>query len=110
MGDSLKRYCIVGVGNRGLSSYALPLVNSYSDVARLVALCDVSPTRLNYAKELLGIDVALYTDFDQMLREVDSDVVIVTTTDATHHEFIVKALEAGRDAITEKPMTTHAEG
>lgn len=105
-----KRYCIVGLGNRGLASYAVPLVQEYSDVAELVALCDISPTRLAYAKEQLGIDVPLFTDFDEMLAKVPSDVVIVTTTDATHHEYIVKALEAGRDAITEKPMTTHIEG
>lgn len=106
----MKRYCIVGIGNRGLSSYGLPLVREYADAAQLVAICDLNPTRLRYAKEQLGIDVALYTDFDAMLREVPSDVVIVTTKDSIHHEFIVKALESGRDAITEKPMTTHAEG
>ncbi len=106
----MKRYCIVGIGNRGLSSYGIPLVREYEDVAELVAICDVNPTRLRYAKEQLGIDVAMYTDFDAMLNEVPSDVVIVTTKDSTHHEFVVKALESGRDAITEKPMTTHDEG
>ena len=33
---------------------------------------------------------------------------IVTTVDATHDEYIVAALEAGRDVITEKPMTVDA--
>lgn len=106
----MKKYCIVGIGNRGLASYALPLVQEYRDVAELVALCDLNATRLNYAKEQLGTDVKLYTDFDRMLREVECDVVIVTTKDSIHHEFIVKALESGRDAITEKPLTTHVEG
>jgi len=35
--------------------------------------------------------------------------VIVTTVDATHDDYIVHAMEAGFDVITEKPMTTTAE-
>ena len=36
------------------------------------------------------------------LRQVDT--VIVTTIDRTHHRYIVRAMEAGCDCITEKPM------
>jgi predicted dehydrogenase len=41
-----------------------------------------------------------------MLREAAPDVLIVTTMDSTHHEFIIKGLKAGMHVITEKPMTT----
>ncbi len=41
-----------------------------------------------------------------MLRETKPDYVIVTTVDGLHDEHIVKALEAGCNVITEKPMTT----
>ena len=41
-----------------------------------------------------------------MLRETAPDVLIVTTMDSTHHEFIIKGLKAGMHVITEKPMTT----
>ena len=44
-----------------------------------------------------------------MLKEAKPDAVIVTTVDRYHHEYIIRALEAGCDAITEKPMTTDAE-
>jgi predicted dehydrogenase len=40
-----------------------------------------------------------------MLREQKPDVVIVTTKDCFHDKYIVRALELGCDAITEKPMT-----
>ncbi len=33
-------------------------------------------------------------------------MLIVTTVDSTHHEFIVKGLEYGAEVLTEKPMTT----
>jgi predicted dehydrogenase len=48
------------------------------------------------------------TDFLQMLRERRPHVVIVTTSDATHHDYIIRAMEAGCDVITEKPMTVDA--
>ena len=35
--------------------------------------------------------------------------MIVTTVDATHHQYIIRAMELGCDVITEKPMTTDAE-
>lgn len=102
---SKKRYVIVGMGGRGTNMFAVPLERDYKDVAELVAICDTNTTRLKVAQEAIGRDVQTFTDFDQMLKEVECETVIVTTSDAIHHEFIIKALEAGKDAITEKPMT-----
>jgi len=47
--------------------------------------------------------------FEAMIREMRPDTVIVTTMDSTHHIYIVRAMELGCDAITEKPMTTDLE-
>jgi predicted dehydrogenase len=44
--------------------------------------------------------------FDDLIAECRPDVVIVTTVDAFHHRYIVRAMELGCDVITEKPMTT----
>jgi predicted dehydrogenase len=46
--------------------------------------------------------------FERMLREGRVDEVIVCTMDSTHDNYIVRALEAGCDVTTEKPMTTDA--
>jgi predicted dehydrogenase len=61
---------------------------------------------MRLGKEFLQVTCPLYLDFDQMLRDTSPDVVIVTTMDSTHHEFIIKGLKAGMHVITEKPMTT----
>ena len=45
----------------------------------------------------------------QMLEENQVDTVIVTTMDRTHHRYIIRAMKAGCDAITEKPMTVDEE-
>ena len=48
----------------------------------------------------------LANQFDRMIEETKPDTIIVTTMDATHHIYIVRAMELGCDVISEKPMTT----
>jgi predicted dehydrogenase len=40
------------------------------------------------------------------MNTVKPDLLIVTTMDSTHHEFIIKGMEFGLNVLTEKPMTT----
>ena len=102
----MKTYVLVGTGYRGLWSYCEPLVREYADVAKLAAVCDINPKRAKLVGDYLKADIPAYTDFDRMLQEQKPDVVIVTTKDCAHEQYICKALEAGCDVITEKPMTT----
>ena len=102
----MKKYVLVGTGFRGLLSYGEPLVREYGDCAKLAAVCDINPKRVKFASEYLESGLPAYTDFDLMLKEQKPDVVIVTTKDCAHEQYIVKALEFGCDVITEKPMTT----
>lgn len=100
------RVALVGTGIRGTGLWGRRLVQDYSDVIDYVGLSDINPGRLKFALEYTGADCPVYLDFDQMLREAHPDLLVVTTVDATHHEFIVKALEHGIPVVTEKPMTT----
>lgn len=102
----LKNYCIVGLGSRGLSMFAADILEHYADVAQLTGLCDINPGRVQYAQRVLGENIPGFTDFDAMLDSVDCDIVIVTTKDATHDDFIVRSMQRGKDVISEKPMTT----
>lgn len=105
----IKNYCIVGLGSRGLYMYAQDLLANYRDVARLTGLCDINAGRIENAKQVLGEDIPGFTDFEEMLDKVPCDVVIVTTKDAAHDHYIIRAMERGKDVITEKPMTTTEE-
>jgi len=51
----------------------------------------------------------VFTDFDAMMHAHRPNLVIVCTRDADHDHYIVAALEAGADVITEKPMATTVE-
>ena len=56
------------------------------------------------AQKALGVDCPVFTDFDRMVAETRPELLTVTTVDAFHSEYIVKALDRGLDVITEKPM------
>lgn len=107
------RYAIVGVGSRS-RMYQEAITGPYRDQAELVAVCDVNPGRLALAQRRAleagaAKPVAYAPDqFETMIRAAKVEVVIVTTVDATHDDYIVRAMEAGCDVITEKPMTTTA--
>ena len=47
------RYAFVGTGSRAIS-FVEPLVTTYRQTNELVAICDLSPTRMAYYNELLA--------------------------------------------------------
>tara|TARA_R110002050_G_scaffold53118_2_gene120839 strand:- start:79902 stop:81257 length:1356 start_codon:yes stop_codon:yes gene_type:complete len=100
------RIVLVGTGIRGTSFWGKRLVDEYSDILEFVGLSDINPGRLEYALESIGVKCPIFTDFDAMLKTTKPDLIIVTTVDATHHQFIIKGLEFGCDVLTEKPLTT----
>jgi len=108
--DWMKKYALVGTGGRA-GLYIEAISGKWKDNAQLVAFCDTNQTRMNYANTLLSQAGAApastwkAADFDTMIHETRPDIVIVTTMDRTHDEYIVRALHAGCDVITEKPMT-----
>jgi len=97
---------LVGTGVRGTSFWGKRLVDQYSDILEFVGLCDINPGRLAYAKEYMGVSCPTFGDFEEMVATTKPDLVIVTTKDSTHHEFIIKGLDMGCDVLTEKPLTT----
>ena len=92
--------------------YINAILGDYAQWNELVALCDLSQTRMDWynrqIQERAGEAMPTYhaSDFDRMIAETRPDVLIVTTMDATHHQYICRAMELGCDAVTEKPMTT----
>jgi predicted dehydrogenase len=108
------RYAVVGTGSRA-TMYLDAICGAYRAHCDLVALCDPSPVRISYHDQRLAdrygrgrVPGYAAEDFGAMLARERPDVVIVTTVDAYHHQYIVAAMEGGCDVVTEKPMTTDA--
>jgi len=100
------RLALVGTGSRGSSLWGRDMIEFLGDATEFVGLSDINPGRLEYVKKTLGVSCPTFSNFEQMLSETKPDYVIVTTVDATHDQFIVKALDMGFNVITEKPLTT----
>jgi predicted dehydrogenase len=89
--------------------FAKPLVRQLSENAKLCGIYDINPHRARLMGEQCGGGIPVFDDFDEMIRVSKPDDVIVTTIDRYHHEYIIRSLEAGCNAISEKPMTIDAE-
>lgn len=110
---SRKTFAVVGTGGR-IPMFIDPIASTYREDCQLVGLCDNSAVRRTFHQKRLteqyGIaQVPDYADFDLMLLQQKPHTVIVCTPDHLHHEFIVKALHAGCEVISEKPLTIDAE-
>jgi predicted dehydrogenase len=101
-----RRYAMVGTGHRGSGMWGADLVRNYSDVLEFVGLSDTNPKRAAAAKALIGVDCPTFTSFDEMCERTRPELLMVTTVDSTHVDYITRALDLGLDVITEKPMVT----
>ncbi|WP_168122296.1 Gfo/Idh/MocA family oxidoreductase [Paenibacillus sp. HB172176] len=103
----MRTYVIVGAGARGRHMFAGPLFAEWADFARLAGVYDLNRHRAELlSRECGGIPV--FPDMDEMLKATKPDVVIVATIDSMHDYYIIRALEAGCDVISEKPLTINA--
>jgi len=101
-----RRFALIGTGNRGTTMWGKDLLAGWREHVDLVAIVEKNALRGERARTMIGSNAPIYDDIDAMLKEVKPDLVIVCTPDHTHDAIVVRALEAGIDVITEKPMTT----
>ncbi|TFI56882.1 Gfo/Idh/MocA family oxidoreductase [Sphingomonas parva] len=107
------RHAIVGTGHRA-RIYQDAIWGAHKDRNELVAICDTNPGRLAFTARraaragAAAPRVFLAGAFDDMIGQTRPETIIVTTSDSFHDDYIVRALDAGCNVITEKPMTTTA--
>lgn len=93
------KFAVVGCGHIGKRH--AEMVKRHPE-AELVAVCDVRPSSATGA-DAFGVPV--FTDLDALLREMPSiDVVNVCTPNGLHAQQSLKALEARKHVVCEKPM------
>lgn len=111
----MKHYGLIGTGSRAFM-YMEALFGKYRDYGALKAVCDSNPLRMQYVESYLKENYQIESlaqykpeDFEKMIQEQKIETVIVTSIDRTHHQYIVRAMKAGCDVITEKPMTVDCD-
>jgi predicted dehydrogenase len=93
---------IIGVGNRG--SYLLRTIIA-EPRARVAAICDIKPDRLDRAATLAAASKPATTaDYRQLLQRKDIDAVFIASPCDLHVEMSIAALRAGKHVYCEKPI------
>lgn len=90
---------IVGLGWAASGHIPAFNENAHCEIAAVCSSKDADAVR-----DMVGRDVALYHDFDEFLGHADLDVVDICTPHHMHPEMTIKAAEAGKDLMIEKPL------
>ncbi|HEV3198933.1 MAG TPA: Gfo/Idh/MocA family oxidoreductase [Bryobacteraceae bacterium] len=93
---------MIGTGNRG--SFLLQGVLRQPN-AKVLALCDLKPDRLDKAASAAARDnPATYADWQRVIDRKDVDAVFIATPPYLHSEMAIRAIQAGKHVYCEKPL------
>ncbi|HEX9369739.1 MAG TPA: Gfo/Idh/MocA family oxidoreductase, partial [Roseiflexaceae bacterium] len=95
------RIALLGCRSRGTSQAKAITQHPRTE---LVAICDLLPERLETVGEKFGVK-ARYSDFEQMIREQQPDIVNIPTATKFHAPLAEAVLKMGVHVDVEKPMT-----
>ncbi len=99
---------IIGCGGIANGKH-MPSLSKLKDV-QMVAFCDIVEEKAIKAKEQYGAPEAkIYTDYKELLKDKDIEVVHVCTPNRSHAPISIDALYAGKHVMCEKPMAKTAE-
>lgn len=94
---------IIGAG-AVTSTIHLPIVTRRRDHFSIAGLFDLNEEAVKNLGERFGIpQSARFSDVDAMLAQPDLDAVLILNS-GTHAEFVIKALNAGKHVMCEKPL------
>ncbi|GAB3078960.1 Gfo/Idh/MocA family oxidoreductase [Micromonospora schwarzwaldensis] len=97
---------VVGAGLVAQTAHLEGVRKSRSAV--LYAICDAAEDLLRRVADIHR-PVTTFADYDAMLADDRVDAVIVAVADEFHAALSIRALEAGKHVIVEKPMATTVE-
>jgi len=92
------RFGVIGCGNVA-NNYYLPYI---AEVAELVVTCDKVLERAKRSAELWGAK-RYCSDPEEVFSADDVDAVVITTSHKSHAELAIRAAEAGKHFIVQKP-------
>ncbi|XEC95932.1 Gfo/Idh/MocA family protein [Paenibacillus tarimensis] len=101
------KVAMIGCGGIAAGKH-LPSLQKLEQV-EIAAFCDVRIEQAKDAAQKYGADGAkVYTDYKALLKDGSIDIVHVCTSNDTHAEISIAALEAGKHVMCEKPMAKQA--
>lgn len=101
------RLGILGLGRAGRGNHLGEIASGAADVIEIAAVCDILPERADEVAAQYGCKA--YYDIGDLLRDENVDVVDIATRSCDHAAHAMLALQADKDVILEKPMSTCIE-
>ncbi len=85
-------------------------INHVLGGATIVALSDVNRASAEAVKADVAPDAAIFDTGEALIASPDVDAVLVTSWGATHEQYVLAAIAAGKPCFCEKPLATTADG
>ena len=97
----------ITIGMIGVGARAHQLIETLKQFpeAEVVAVCDAYQGRIERALSRTEGRAKAYRDYREIIQQADLDVVVISTPDHWHYKHAVDALNAGKHAYIEKPLT-----
>lgn len=95
------KFAVIGLGNIGPRHLA---VLEQHHNARIVGICDIDREKCLKYSEIYD-NVPYFTDYTELLRKTDSDVVDICTPHYLHAPMAIKTARANTHVLVEKPMS-----
>jgi len=101
---------MIRVGVVGLGFIGFKHARVYKEISstELVAVCDVVEEKAKSVASELGAK-KWYVDYEKLLRDPEIEAVSICTPDSLHRDPVIRAAEAGKHILLEKPLSTTLE-
>ncbi len=99
---------IIGCGNMG-SSHAKNIMDGKCPELELVAIADIDPERLDWAKKELYADIHCFATAEEMLSSGLIDACIVAVPHYDHPKYAIACMEKGIHVMVEKPAGVYTK-
>ena len=104
---SVPNIALIGAGKFVMGTH-VPILRGLSDKAHIAAVVGRSGDRATETAKKLGAEIAS-TDIDEVLGNGDIDAVIIGTRHNLHANLTLRALNAGKHVLVEKPLAVNSE-
>jgi predicted dehydrogenase len=113
----MKDYNLAIIGLGGMGNWHRELINEGTwfggknlgsggiEHPRVTGSFDISETRQQFAREH---KLRAYASMEELLKDPNVDIVLVSVPNDLHKPFVIKALEAGKHVVCEKPAALNS--
>jgi len=101
------KYAIIGCGRISPNHIAAAVENKLD----IVALCDIKESKMDDLAEKfkLSQNIRKYTDYKEMLKNENPEIVAICTESGKHGQIALDCLDEGANLIIEKPIALSLE-